>query len=123
MAAPADWLTQPVTVINLGRRGLAPLIWRDSLGLAGMAFCDAQLADAHLARLRHATRRGGAQPEAQLLAADDLRAREEWLWAVHAAGAARVLFDFDPLTSGGDDALTAALLAEVLSHKRGLACL
>lgn len=123
MAAPADWLSKPLTVLNLGRRRLAPLIWRDPLGLAGLAFCQPDHAIAHLVRLQRATSRGRPRPEALTLAADDLRAREEWLRAVHAAGAARVRFDLDASGHGGSEALTAALLSEVLSHKRGLACL
>ena len=123
MAAPNDWLSEPLTVLNLGRRRLAPLIWRDRLGLAGLAFRNQALADAHLLRVRRAKRPGSPHPEGLTLAANDLRAREEWLRSVHAAGAARILFDLDPGGADGADALTAALLAEVLSHKRGLACL
>ena len=44
--------------------------------------------------------------------------------AVLHAGAARVAFDLDPATATpASFELTGALLAEVLGHKRGLACL
>lgn len=145
MPAPADWLDRPLQVLNLGRRDYAPLTWRDGLGLAGLAFTDHARARRHLARVRAASPARGAAsptraaasprgtagrhpapaPSLLTLAAGDLRAREEWLRSVMAAGAARVGFDlqgappFDPAAFE----LTAALLAEVLSHKRGLACL
>ncbi len=128
MAAPDDWLTRPLRVLNVGRRGFAPLTWRDDLGLVGLAFLDAALAQRHLdAILRAPARAGGGAPRRPspallTLAADDLRAREEWLRAVLDAGAARVAFDpamGAPLRAE----LTAALLAEVTSYKRGLACL
>lgn len=138
MPAPADWLDRPLQVLNLGRRDYAPLTWRDELGLAGLAFTDHDRARRHLARVRAASparaaasprgtagRHPAPAPSLLTLAAGDLRAREEWLRSVMAAGAARVGFDlqgvppFDPAAFE----LTAALLAEVLSHKRGLACL
>jgi hypothetical protein len=128
VAAPPDWLTRPLHVLNVGRRGFAPLTWRDELGLVGLAFLDPALAQRHLERVRRATAPVGegkpSRPPAALLtlAADDLRAREEWLRAVHDAGAARVAFD-PPVGSPLQGELTAALVAEVTSHKRGLACL
>ena len=127
MGAPNDWLTRPLEVLNVGKRSYAPLTWRDEFGLSGLAFRDATLARRHLARVLRATRASGGSrprpaPELLTLAGDDLRAREEWLRAVLAAGAARVAFD--PLPGAPlEGELTAALLAEVLSHKRGLACL
>jgi hypothetical protein len=123
MRTSLDWPTQTVSVLNLGRRRWAPLIWRDPLGLAGLAFCDHDLAAAHLARVQRAARPGRPRPELLTLPQDDLRAREEWLRGVHAAGAARVLFDLDPQHGHRSEAITARLLADVLSHKRGLACL
>ena len=128
MAAPDDWLTRPLRVLNVGRRGFAPLTWRDDLGLVGLAFLDAALARRHLDTVLRAPVRGngGASrrpaPALLTLAADDLRAREEWLHAVIAAGAARVAFDPAPGAPLQSE-LTAALLAEVTSYKRGLACL
>ena len=126
MGTPHDWLTRPLEVLNVGTRSYAPLTWRDEFGLVGLAFLDAALAQRHLERVRGATRaNGGARrpaPALLTLAGDDLRAREEWLRAVLAAGAARVAFD--PLPGAPlEGELAAALLAEVLSHKRGLACL
>ena len=145
MPAPADWLDRPLQVLNLGRRDYAPLTWRDALGLAGLAFTDHDRARHHLARVRAAspvraaaspTRatasprgtggpRPAPAPSLLTLAAGDLRAREEWLRAVMAAGAARVGFDLQGVTPFDPAAfeLTATLLAEILSHKRGLACL
>ena len=128
MAAPPDWLTRPLHVLNVGRRGFAPLTWRDELGLVGLAFLDRASAERHLERVRRATAPTGegepSRPAAALLtlAADDLRAREEWLRAVHDAGAARVAFD-PTVGSPLQGELTAALVAEVTSYKRGLACL
>ncbi|MFO8149256.1 MAG: hypothetical protein R6T93_03080, partial [Trueperaceae bacterium] len=61
-------------------------------------------------------------PALLTLAADDLRAREEWLRAVLDAGAARIAFD-PPVSAPLQGELAAALLAEVTSYKRGLACL
>jgi len=128
VAAPPDWLTRPVWVLNVGRRGFAPLTWRDALGLVGLAFLDPALAQRHLERVQRATAPAGggtaSRPAAALLmlAADDLRAREEWLRAVHDAGAARVAFD-PTMGSPLQGELTAALVAEVTSYKRGLACL
>lgn len=128
MAAPPDWLTRPLRVLNVGRRGYAPLTWRDDLGLVGLAFLDASLARRHLDRvLRAAPPAGGAKarrpaPALLTLAADDLRAREEWLRAVLDAGAARIAFD-PPVSAPLHGELAAALLAEVTSYKRGLACL
>jgi len=137
--APDDWLDRPLHVLNVGRRGYAPLTWRDAWGLAGLAFADADLARWHLERARGARPtaggragpgRAGGPPRRPGLAlvtlpAADLRAREEWLQAVLAAGAARVAFDL--ATHGPPPPatfeLTGALLAEVVSHKRGLACL
>jgi alkylation response protein AidB-like acyl-CoA dehydrogenase len=126
VGAPHDWLTRPLEVLNVGKRGFAPLTWRDEFGLTGLAFLDTALAQRHLARVRGAApANGGARrpaPALLTLAGDDLRAREEWLRAVLAAGAARVAFD--PLPGAPlQGELTAALLAEVLSYKRGLACL
>ncbi len=127
MPAPDDWLARPLWALDAGGRGFAPITWRDDLGLAGMLFADRAAADRHLARVRGARARAAAsrRPDVRLieLAEDDLRAREEWLNAVLHAGAARVAFDLDP----GDATpatfeLTGALLAEVLGHKRGLAC-
>ncbi len=114
--------------LDVGRHGFAPVTWRDELGLAGMLFADRAEGDRHLARLTKARPRAGrpARKPVRLieLDADDLRAREEWLRAVLDAGAARVAFDLDPATATpGTFELTAALLAEVLGHKRGLACL
>jgi hypothetical protein len=134
MPAPDDWLDRPLHVINVGRRGYAPLTWRDDWGLAGLAFSDPELARRHAERAggtrRRATAGGAAGARRSALtvldlAASDLRAREEWLQAVLNAGAARVAFD---LPAGGPPPLdtfelTGALLAEVLSHKRGTACL
>jgi hypothetical protein len=143
--APADWLDRPLQVLNLGRRDYAPLTWRDELGLAGLAFTDHARARRHLDRVRAANaaraaadaaratasqraatgRRPTPAPSLLTLGAGDLRAREEWLRAVMAAGAARVRFDLQGVPPFDEAAfeLTAALLAEVLSHKRGLACL
>jgi hypothetical protein len=115
-------------VLNVGRRGYAPLTWRDDLGLVGLAFLDPALAQRHLdVVLRASAKAGGGtsrrpSPALLTLAADDLRAREEWLRAVLDAGAARVAFDPPPGAPLRGE-LTAALLAEVTSHKRGLACL
>jgi hypothetical protein len=131
--APDDWLDRPLWVINVGRRGFAPLTWRDDVGLAGLAFSDPALARRHLERAG-GPRRGDAsttsrarRPALRLVAleASDLRAREEWLRAVLDAGAARVGFDLPADAAPPPDAfeLTGALLAEVLSHKRGTACL
>jgi len=128
VAAPPDWLSRPLRVLNVGPLGYAPLTWRDDLGLVGLAFVDPGLAQRHLERVARAAASaaaGGARrpsPTLLTLAADDLRAREDWLRAVLDAGAARVAFD-PPLASPIQGELTAALLAEVTSHKRGLACL
>jgi hypothetical protein len=129
MPAPEDWLDRPLLVLNVGRHGFAPLTWRDDLGLAGLAFVDPDLARRHLERAGRRSRppkapRGPA-PALLTLAASDLRAREEWLQAVLAAGAARVAFDLGIETPPPRSTfeLTGALLAEVLSHKRGTACL
>jgi hypothetical protein len=122
--APSDWLDRPLVVLNVGRRGFAPLTWRDAWGLAGLAFADAALARRHLDRAgRGRTARPALAP--LTLAAGDLRAREEWLRAVLDAGAARVAFDLPDAGEPPLDTfeLTGALLAEVLSQKRGLACL
>jgi hypothetical protein len=125
--APDDWLDLPLLVLNVGRRGFAPLTWRDDLGLAGLAFADPDLARHHLerARRRSAPHPRGAALALLTLAASDLRAREEWLRAVLEAGAARVAFDLgtDVPPPRATFELTGALLAEVLSHKRGTACL
>jgi hypothetical protein len=122
--APDDWFDRPLAVLNVGRRGFAPLTWRDAYGLAGLAFADADLAERHRARAA-GVRSARAAVALLTLAAGDLRAREEWLRAVLEAGAARVAFDLPdagvpPLATFE---LTGALLAEVLSQKRGLACL
>lgn len=127
MSAPPDWLSRPLRVLNVGRRGFAPLTWRDDLGLVGLAFLDPSLAQRHLQRVSRAAAAatGTARrpsPALLTLAADDLRAREEWLRAVLDAGAARVAFDATPGAPVQGE-LTAALLAEVTSYKRGLACL
>lgn len=127
MPAPDDWLARPLWALDAGGRGFAPITWRDDLGLAGMLFADQAAADRHLARVRGARTRATAsrRPGVRLieLAADDLRAREEWLNAVLHAGAARVAFDLDPAdATPATFELTGALLAEVLGHKRGLAC-
>ena len=112
--------------LDVGARGFAPITWRDDLGLAGMLFADRATGERHLARVRRARPRSGAtrRPTVRLveLGAGDLRAREEWLRAVLDAGAARVAFDPPPGAPPRGE-LTAALLAEVTSHKRGLACL
>lgn len=122
MPAPDDWMERACWVLDLGGRGYAPLTWRDEMGLAGMAFSDRELAEAHRRRL------GGLKLAARLrcieLGAGDMRAREEWLRAVLNAGAARVAFDLDPQRPQMRDfELTASLLAEVLSQRRPLACL
>ena len=114
--------------LDAGGRGFAPITWRDDLGLAGMLFADRAAGERHLARLKGARPRIGAKQRAPVrlleLAGDDLRAREEWLRAVLDAGAARVAFDLDPATATpAVFELTGELLAEVLGHKRGLACL
>lgn len=117
-------------MLDLGRRGFAPVTWRDHLGLAGLAYLDPDLARRALRRVRAAApqapagRQAGRRPAARLLtlAADDPRAREEWLRAVLDAGAARVAFDLDPPAAPATE-LTAALLADVVARKRGLACL
>lgn len=117
MKAPATWLSKPLWVLDLGQGGYTPVIVRDALGLAGMAFSNLALAQAQQRRFPRPT-------TIVELAAGDHRAREEWLRAVHAAGAARTLFD--PASRRAAPAagpLTATLLAEVISHKRGLACL
>jgi hypothetical protein len=131
--APDDWLDRPLHVINVGRRGFAPLTWRDDRGLAGLAFSDPDLARRHADRAGGPRRRaastaaGAPRPALAVitLAASDLRAREEWLRTVLDAGAARVAFDLPAEAAAPLDAfeLTGALLAEVLSHKRGTACL
>jgi len=127
--APADWLDRPLHVLNVGRRGFAPLTWRDDWGLAGLAFADPELAERHRQRAgpRHAAAGRARRPAIAVLTliGSDLRAREEWLRSVLEAGAARVAFD---LPADGPPPLdtfelTGALLAEVVSHKRGLACL
>lgn len=130
MPAPDDWLERPLLVLNVGRRGFAPLTWRDDLGLAGLAFADPELARHHLERARRGSRRSasrqrGPTPVLLTLPPADLRAREEWLRAVLDAGAARVAFDLGTETPPPRRTfeLTGALLAEVLSHKRGTACL
>jgi hypothetical protein len=128
--APDDWLDRPLLVLNVGRRRFAPLTWRDDLGLAGLAFVDPELARHHLDRARRRSGPPGSRPRGAALAlvtlaASDLRAREEWLRAVLEAGAARVAFDLGTEAAPPRDTfeLTGALLAEVLSHKRGTACL
>jgi hypothetical protein len=130
--APDDWLDRPLHVVNVGRRGYAPLTWRDDFGLAGLAFADLELARRHVQRAggrsRSAPSAGRSRRPALAvwtLEASDLRAREEWLRAVLHAGAARVAFDLPADAPPPLDAfeLTGALLAEVLSHKRGTACL
>lgn len=128
MPAPDDWLARPMWALDAGGRGFAPITWRDDLGLAGMLFADRRAAERHLARLRGARPPAGAtqRPTVRLLELDahDLRAREEWLRSVLHARAARVAFDLDPATATpATFELTGALLAEVLGHKRGLACL
>lgn len=130
MPAPDDWLDRPCWVLDLGKRGYAPVIWRDELGLAGMLYTEQAPAEAQLQRLRAlrpaAKQDGKAGGRLRLLelAAGDPRAREEWLQAVLHAGAARVAFDLDPRRPQPKDfELTGALLAEVLSQRRGLACL
>jgi hypothetical protein len=125
--APDDWLARRLWALDAGGRGFAPITWRDDLGLAGMLFADRAAAERQLARLKGARPRAGVtrRPTVRLLelGADDLRAREEWLRAVLHAGAARVAFDLDPATATpAAFELTGALLAEVLGHKRGLAC-
>lgn len=135
MPAPDGWVDAPLLVLDLGRRGFAPVTWRDAVGLAGLAFLDAGIADRALARVRSAAERASAarppardgrsarpRPRIVTLAPDDHRAREEWLRAVLAAGAARVAFDLDPPAPPRTE-LTAALLADVVARKRGLACL
>ena len=128
MGSLPDWLTRPLRVLNVGRRGYAPLTWRDDLGLVGLAFLDPVLAQRHLETVLRASAKAGGgssrrpSPALLTLATDDLRAREEWLRAVLDAGAARVAFDPPPGAPLRGE-LTAALLAEVTSHKRGLACL
>lgn len=127
MPAPADWLARPLWALDAGARGFAPVAWRDALGLAGMLYADRAAAERHLERLRGARPRRGATRRSTVrlveLDAHDLRAREEWLRAVLDAGAARVAFDLEPATAQPSDfELTGALLAEVLGHKRGLAC-
>lgn len=127
MPAPDDWLARPLWALDAGGRGFAPITWRDDLGLAGMLFADRTAGERHLARVRGARPRTAAtrRPQVRLieLGADDLRAREEWLRAVMHAGAARVAFDLDPAdATPATFELTGALLAEVLGHKRGLAC-
>jgi len=128
VAAPDDWLARPLRVLNVGRRGYAPLTRRDDLGLVGLAFLDPALAQRHLDAVQRAAAKAGAgtsrrpSPALLTLAAGDLRAREEWLRAVLDAGAARVAFD-PPPGAPLQGELTAALLAEVTSYKRGLACL
>jgi hypothetical protein len=127
MPAPDDWLERPMWTLDAGARGFAPITLRDELGLAALLYADRSAAERQLERLKRARPRvaGARRPPLRLLelAADDLRAREEWLRAVHAAGAARVAFGPDPDASDmGAFELTGALLAEVLGHKRGLAC-
>lgn len=130
MPAPADWLARPLWVLDAGGPGWRPVAWRDELGLAAMVYADEAAAERQRRRLLGArpaagggTRRSGAGLRTVRLDAHDPRAREEWLRAVLDTGAARVGFDLDART---DDErafeLTAALLAEVLAHKRGLAC-
>jgi len=126
--APDDWLARPLWALDAGGSGFAPITWRDDLGLAGMLFADRSAGERHLARVRGARPRSTAtrRPLVRLieLGSDDLRAREEWLRAVLHAGAARVAFDLDPAAATpASFELTGALLAEVLGHKRGLACL
>lgn len=136
LSPPSDWLDVDLTTLDFARDRFAPLIWRDALGLAGLAFSDAELAAAQLARLRRASGAEGAPgsaaasaprrgplPRLQTLRAGDLRARQEWLEAVLHAGAARVLFDLNVAGEARGSGLSAALLADVLSRKRGLACL
>lgn len=127
MPAPDDWLARPMWALDASGRGFAPITWRDDLGLAGMLFAHRAAGERHLARIRGARPRTEAsrRPKVRLveLGADDLRAREEWLRAVLHAGAARVAFDLDPAdATPATFELTGALLAEVLGHKRGLAC-
>lgn len=139
MPAPDDWLARPLWVLDVGRQGFAPVTWRDAVGLAALAFADEALGARHHERLsgarpatggrpgRSAAATGGGRPRVRLLRldADDPRAREEWLRAVLAAGAARVAFDPPPGRDPdpADCELTGALLAEVLATKRGLSCL
>ena len=111
-------------VLDASKRGFAPIVHRDALGLAAFAFTDAESAESARAQLAAATKRG-ATPRVVTLAANDARAREEWLRAVDAAGAARGLID-PPLplpTAPLRGELTRALLADVLSGKRFVACL
>lgn len=127
MPAPDDWLARPTWTLDAGGSGFAPITRRDELGLAGMLFADRTAAERQLERLRDARPRVGAtrRPTVRLveLGADDPRAREEWLRAVLHAGAARVAFDLDPAAATpAVFEFTGALLAEVLGHKRGLAC-
>lgn len=126
MPAPDDWLDRPCWVLDLGGRGYAPVTWRDDIGLAGMLFTDKARAEAQLLQLRGLKQGAAAGTRLRLLelAAGDPRAREEWLQAVLQAGAARVAFDLDPARPQMRDfELTGALLSEVLSQRRGLACL
>ncbi len=129
MAAPPDWLTRPLCGPQRGpaRLRAADLARRVGTGRARLPRSRVGPAapGARPARDRARGRgraRPGRQPALLTLAADDLRAREEWLRAVHDAGAARVAFDPTAGTPLQGE-LTAALVAEVTSHKRGLACL
>jgi hypothetical protein len=119
MKAPTGWLTQSLWVLDVGKGAFVPVVVRDRLGLAAMMFTQRALAEAERQRFPR-------PPQLLELPAGDYRAREEWLQAVHAAGAARTLFDPPPPSQRVNPPagpLTAALLAEVISHKRGLACL
>lgn len=142
MPAPDAWTERPLYVLDVGDRGFAPVTWRDDLGLAGLAYLDLERAQRALDRVRAAAPRAAAPrvaarsapeggrgapprrpaPRLRTLAPDDPRAREEWLRAVLDAGAARVAFDLDPPQPPRTE-LTAALLADVVARKRGLACL
>jgi hypothetical protein len=131
LRAPDDWLERDLFTLDLASDHFAPLIWRDALGLAAGAYLNPELAEQQLRRVRLASvrhaepnaRAKGPKPRLQTLRAGDLRARQEWLEAVLQAGAARVLFDLNSDGQHRGTALSAALLAEVLSYKRGLACL
>jgi hypothetical protein len=125
MPAVDDWGNRDIFVLSASRRGFAPLLHRDALGLAAFAFSDVAAARAMRDHFAAATQRKGTRVEILTLAARDARAREEWLSAVDGAGGARVLFDPQPSAGGPPPrgVLTRALLADVLSGKRFVACL